>query len=85
MWRKGVRRYRIQEKWNYGLAFELGDLFKISSRYPVIAERAVVVYQLSKDLLNQTVTALAYDLNYAFDGFAFCDVGDQLDSGKVIW
>lgn len=85
MWRKGVRAYQISEKFNYGVAWELGDIFRVSSDHPSIPSRVVVVYELQKDLRNGEVVANCYDLNYAFSNFAVADVGHKLDSGKVVW
>jgi len=82
--RKGVKRYTITEKWNYGLSFEIGDLFKVSSTHPKFANRVVEIYEIVKDVVNCTVRAKAYDLNHAFGHFLFIDV-DKLDSGKVLW
>lgn len=85
MWRKGVRAYQISEKFNYGVAWELGDIFRVSSDHPSIPSRAMVVYELQKDLRNGEVVASCYDLNYAFSNFAVADVGHKLDNGKVVW
>lgn len=85
MWRKGVRAYQISEKFNYGVAWELGDIFRISSDHPSIPSRVVVVYELQKDLRNGEVVANCYDLNYAFANFLVLDSGHKLDNGKVLW
>jgi hypothetical protein len=84
-WRRGIRVYQIKEKFNYGLAWELGDIFNISSNIPSIGNKTVVIFELNKDLRNAEVTALAFDLNFAFENFLILDVGHKLDTGKVIW
>ena len=85
MWRKGVRSYEIREKFNYGVSWEIGDIFRISSDHPSIPSRVVVIYDLRKDLRSGECLARAYDLNFAFNNFLQLDVGHELDTGKVLW
>lgn len=84
-WRKGVKAYQVREKFNYGLALEIGDLLKVSSNHPQFAERLVEVFEIEKDLSSLTVTATVFDLNYSYNNFCFYDVEHDYDTGKLYW
>jgi hypothetical protein len=83
-WQKGVRAYQINEKWNYGLAFEINDLVKISSNHPKFGSRPVEVFELTKNLNTYDVGLKAYDHNLAFQHYAFVDI-HKTNRGKVVW
>lgn len=84
-WRKGVRSYSVEQKWNYGLAVEIGDLVSITSANPLIPNTVLEIYSVEKDLLKQTVRWKGFAVDYAYRNYAFTDVGHKLDSGKVIF
>ena len=83
-WRKGMKVYNITEKWNYGLAIDLNERYKITSKYPDISEQTVEVFEVSKDLMNGKVRLKAFDRNHIFSNYAFTDASNT-DSGAVIW
>lgn len=83
-WRRGIKSYEIKEKFNYGLAFDLNEIYQISSQHPLFANRLVEIYEIEKDLLKKEVTIRAYDINYPFSNYVFVDV-HNLDRGRVVW
>lgn len=85
-WRKGVQVFSVQEQWNYGLALDVNDLLYLSGDWPSVPQRSVEVYEVEKDLIQQTVRLRVYEPGYSFkeDNYLFLDQGN-LDSGLLIW
>lgn len=84
MWRRGVRRFAVTEKWNYAIAFDINDIVKISSLYPQLAKTVVEVFEVEKDILNGVCRINNYDLDYSFGNYLFYDQHNW-DSGRVFW
>ena len=85
MWERGVKVYKIEEKWNHGVGFDINDQFAISSDYPAMDSAVVEVFSLNK-VVNHPgkVEALVYDTSYNYDRYLFLDV-HRLDDGRVLW
>jgi len=83
-WNRGQRAYSIKEKFNFGIAFDLNDVFEISSLYPALAARNIELYEISKDILRHEVECVGYDLEYQAGNYCFTEV-DYTDAGKVTW
>lgn len=85
-WRKGVQVFSVQEQWNYGLALDINDLLYLSGDWPSIPQRSVEVYEVEKDLIQQTVRLKVYEPGYSFkeDTYLFLNEGN-LDSGLLVW
>lgn len=83
-WRRGVKNYRIKEKINTGIAFDINDIYQISSDHPEFPDRLVEISKTSKTVNRAEMNLEAEDLNFSFGDFAFCDI-DYADSGKVVW
>ena len=84
MWRRGVKAYEIREKYNTGIAFDLNEIYQISSQHPTLVNRVVEIFEFRKDILKGDLVLKAYDLNYVFGHYCFCDV-DYCDRGKMTW
>jgi len=83
-WNRGQKAYNIKEKFNFGIAFDLNDVFSISSLYPALAARNIELYEISKDILRHEVECVGYDLEYQVGNYCFTEV-DYTDAGKVTW
>lgn len=84
IWSRGLKRYRITEKYNTGIAFDLNEIYQISSKHPKFGGRNVVIYDIEKDIKKLELKMYAYDLNFAFGNFLIFD-SDNWDEGKVYW
>ncbi len=84
MWRRGVHLYQINELFNYGIAFDLNEIYKVTSDHPELAQKYVQVYEIMKDIINGNLTLFVYNMDFIYGNYAFTDV-DYTDRGKVTW
>jgi len=83
-WGRGVRSYEIEEKFNFGIAFDLNEIYDISSQHPEFSGKTVKIYEIRKDLIKQQVSFKAADMEFLISGYAYTNV-DKTNSGKVTW
>ena len=84
MWRRDLKSYRVKEKWNYGLALDVNEVYSISSSHPALGGRNVEIYEIEKDLRRCTVVFKALDFSLVFGKYAWYDQ-DNYDQDKVYW
>ena len=85
MWERGLKTFRIKEKWNHGFGFDLNDQFQITSNAPDVDTNIVEIYDLKKDVNRITpVEVSAYDISYSFGRYAFTNQHNT-DDGRVTW
>ena len=84
VWRRGLRTFDINEKFNYGIALDVNDVAQVSSVRPSLNGTNVELFEIKKDILNLTVQALGYDIDFAFGQYAFTD-NHYTDTGYACW
>ncbi len=84
MWRRGLVDVHIREKFQYGLGWDINDVFQVSSIYPTLPAKNVEVYSIRKDLIKGSVEADAYDVDFVFGRYGFTDQ-HHTDQGYVVW
>lgn len=85
MWERGLKSFRIKEKWNHGFGFDLNDQFQISSNAPDLDTNIVEIYDLKKDVNRiSPVEISAFDISYSFGRYAFTNQHNT-DDGRVTW
>jgi len=85
MWEKGVKSYKIREKWNHGIGFELSDQFQISSDNPDLDTTIIEIFRINKNINRPgKIEAGGYDISHNFDQYFF--IGEhKLSNGRVVW
>jgi hypothetical protein len=84
MHEKGLKRILFDEKFNYGLAFSLGDIFQMTSYHPPFTDQLIMIDEFEKARDKSIVKCRAIDIQFIWGDYAYCDM-DSADSNKIIW
>lgn len=84
LWEKGLRIVDFNEKFNYGIAFSLNDIFEISSIIPKLQDNLIMLYEMTKSKKSDKVDVKALDMNFIWGDYGYCDIS-KCDDGKICW
>ena len=85
LWERGLKLYRIKEKWNYAIGWDLGDQIQVSGTFPEIDSKTVEIHSIRKSVNRpQEIEAIAYDISFRFGRYLFINEG-LINDGRVVW
>lgn len=83
-WRRGLQVFKLTEKFEFGIGWDINDRFQVSGSYPTIPTQNVEIYSVTKNLLKGTVQAEVADIDYVFGRYCFTDQ-NRTNQGYVVW